>query len=173
MRPWKTPCARPVTTLRITSVEAGVRHGMVEHHGHVGVGVAGQQVDAAQREGRALALRQHVDLLAHQLAAGIHDEQRQLRVLAESSVELAEMRGGLRLVLHDQPSDLGAVADDEHWLTELTKAPPAAGLALDDRRLGAGADAHRQAHMRLAAGLHVLQLDRLLRVRVPSAMSTK
>ena len=48
MRPWKTPRALPVTTLRMTSRRGRVRHGMVEHHGHVGVGVAGQQVDAAQ-----------------------------------------------------------------------------------------------------------------------------
>ena len=36
---------------------AGVRHGVVEHHGHVGMRVAGQQIDAAQREVGALARR--------------------------------------------------------------------------------------------------------------------
>ena len=89
--PWKTPRARSVTTLRMISVEVGLGHGVVEHHGHVGMRVAGQQVDAAQREVRALARRRDMDLLAHQLAAGVHDEQRQLRVLAELGVELAEM----------------------------------------------------------------------------------
>ena len=80
-----------------------MRRGMIEHHGHVGMRVAGQQIDAAQREVGALARRRDADFLAHQLAAGIHDEQRQLRILAELRVELAEMRRAVRLVLDDQP----------------------------------------------------------------------
>ena len=48
------------------------------------------------------------------------------------------------------------------WLTDVTSAVARAGLALDDGRLGAGADPHRQAHMRLAAGMEVLEFDRRL-----------
>ena len=160
MRPWKTPRARAGDDVADHFRRGRVRHGVVEHHRHVGVGVAGKEVDAAQREGRALALRQHVDLLAHQLAAGIHDEDDELRVLADPGVELAEMGGGFRLLLHDQPGELGAIADDDIG-DRADEGVARAGLALDDDCLGAVADAHRQAHMRLAAGLDVLQLDRL------------
>ena len=142
----------------------GVRGGMVELHGDVGMGVAGKQVDAAQREGAALAGRCDADLLAHQPAAGIHDEQRQPGVLAERCIELAEMRRAVGLVLDDDPDDLGVVADQE-MADRADQRVAAAGLALDDGRPGAGADAHREAHMRLAAILHVLQFDRALRRR--------
>ena len=44
-----------------------------EVEGDVGVGVAAKQVDAAQHQVGALADNRAVDLVAHQLAAGIHE----------------------------------------------------------------------------------------------------
>ena len=84
-----------------------------------------------------------------------------LAFLPSSALNWPRCVARLRLLLHDQPGQSRRRRRPARWLTELTSAAPRAGLALDDRRLGAVADAHRQAHMRLAAGLHVLQFDRL------------
>ena len=113
MRPWKTPCALPVTMLRITSVEsvcgAAWSSTMVTS---VWVSPASRLMPRSVKVG-ALARRRDADLLAHQLAAGIHDEQRQPGVLAELGIELAEMRRAVGLILHDDPDDLGTVADQQ------------------------------------------------------------
>ncbi len=60
-----------------------VRHVVTEREGHVGMRVAAQQIDAAQLEVGAFAGHHAMNFLAHQLAAGIDDEQRQLRIRAE------------------------------------------------------------------------------------------
>ena len=69
------------------------------------------------------------------------------------------MRRRVRLVLHDQPQNVRAFADRQIG-DRGDERRAAARLPLDDRRLDPGADAHRQAHMGLAARLKVLQFQR-------------
>ena len=102
--------------------------------------------------------------LAHQLAAGIHDEQRQLRVLAELGVELAQMRRtvGCSCTISQTtsaPSPSSRLADGADQRRTV------ASLAFDDRGLRACADTHREPRMDLPTGLHVLQFDRRLPAR--------
>lgn len=75
-------------------------------------------------------------------------------------LELRKMRGRFRLFLDDQPGHLGALAQNE-LADRAAQCRAVAGLTLDDSSLGAGADTHGKAHMHLAAGLQVLQFDRL------------
>ena len=83
----------------------------------------------------------------------------ELRVLADPGVELAEIGRRVRLLLHDQPGQLRAIADGD--VADGTDEGVArTGLALDNGSFRSRPDTHRQPHMRLAAGLHVLQLDR-------------
>ena len=86
-----------------------VRHVVAEHEGHIGVRFAAEQVDAAQLEIGALARGDAMDFLAHQLAAGIDDEQPELGVRAEVEIDLGEMAVGFTLLLQDDPGDLRAL----------------------------------------------------------------
>ena len=136
-----------------------VRGGMVEHHSHVAMDVAAEEVDAAQAEIRALAGRHHMHFLPNKLAARVHQENRHLGIGADPRADLTEMGRGLRLVLDDQPVDLGTVADLDirHRADQRISR---AGLPLDDGRLRALAEAGGEARMDLAARMDVLQFDR-------------
>ncbi len=59
-----------------------------------------------KRQVGALARYLDVQFLAHQLAAGIDDEELQLGVGAEIDADLAEMRIVLALLLQDDPGQL-------------------------------------------------------------------
>src|SRR5690242_14742627 len=61
------------------------------------------------------------------------------------------------VVLYDQPDDIGVVLENE-VADRAHQCSAATGLALDDRRFCAGADADRQADMNLPAILDVLHL---------------
>ena len=101
--PWKTPLRAVEHHVADHFRRGCVRHVVAEHHGHVGMRIAAEQVDAAQREIGALARDRNVELLAHQLAAGIDDEQLQLGVLTEIDADLAKMRILATLLLQDDP----------------------------------------------------------------------
>ncbi|MCY1239358.1 hypothetical protein D9M72_521500 [compost metagenome] len=139
-----------------------VRYIMAEREGHVRVAFTTEQVDAAQLEIRALAARLAVDLLAHQLAAGIDDEEMQLGVLAEVEAELAEMGIGNALLLQDDPDDVGAFRK-RHVADRRDEALAGIGrkMPLDHGCLGVGAEGDREARMRLAEALHQLDFQRI------------
>ena len=80
--------------------------------------------------------------------------------LPSSALNWPRWRRAVRLVLDDEPGQISAPSPSVRWLTELTSAAP---LPVWRSTIVAFAPAPTRTgkrDMRLAAGLHVLQLDR-------------
>jgi hypothetical protein len=113
--------------------------------------VAGEQVDAAQREGPSP--RPGLDTLISwrtSLPPAFMTKSVSLASLPITGIELAEMRRR-RLLLHDEPGEFGAVAERPRRLTELTSALSPAGLRSTTTALAPAPTRTGKAHMRLAA----------------------
>ncbi len=84
---------------------------MRKRHCYIDMAFAADQVDRAQLEVGTFSLGRDMHFLAHQLAAGIHDEQRQLGIRADMGVELANLNGVVAAFLINDPDHIRAVAN--------------------------------------------------------------
>src|SRR5690606_12447179 len=122
--------------------------------------IASKQVHAAQVELGMRSVHADANFLASQPGAHIHHQQIELCVRTYLRLDLAKVIHVVRLLLKNDPEDLGTIGHFK-LRDRRDQRLAVARLTLDDERFGTLACPDDETRMDVTARMHVLQFDGL------------